>query len=253
MKKLALLILLIPVIAWGASANFAGNASFGGVETGGQACTADLGCETFENAYDQSWTDSGWAAKHSFISEGFSSDNSDYHDKGTNIAASDATTWEFSPSNQTAFVEGWVRFQDIAGLDVDAELVRFFYLQTAGDLSAVTLIITYIGTETDVCIQATYYDGGVQTSATTPCGIVADTPYHFGIRYENDGTDRFEWYWSTTSDLGAAQDAQDISTSRDPERIIIGSNTISGTGIAGVIDLEYDSLAVDTTAFTPVE
>ncbi len=221
------------------------------VAGGGAACTADLGCETFENAYDQTWADSGWDAVHSFISEGFSSVNSSYHDKGTNLSASQDTSWEFSVSNTTMYFEGWVRFQNISGIDIDGDFAQFLQTESILPLWNTKLELYYDNGQSDVCIRAVYRDNFLNvTTSSIVCGITANTAYHFGIVYENDGSDLFEWYWSTTSDLGVAKDSEAIAAARNPERINIGLTTHSGG--AG-IDIEYDSFAVDTTTFTPVE
>lgn len=213
-------------------------------------CDAELGgvawCESFDNAFTLTWTDSGTVTS-SFQSGGRTGTSGSHF---LRVGPMGSNSKYNSLGVQTSlYVDVWVRVStDSLSSSSEVDVIRIGETTPGGSESISLVLMKTAGGQLQFRID--YYDNG--GASGTAQNITANTWYHVGLHVQNGSPDIVEWFLSTTDTLGAAIDSINPATStRSPQYLDIGFEYNSGTWGSSSTVVDFDSLAVDDDAFAP--
>lgn len=205
-------------------------------------CAASVICEKFEQVMGDTWSTNGNDV-YSFVNTARSA-CSPY-----SLRVTDPTVGDYIQNTNVAtasvFVEFWFRLT-VNGIP-NAGSVDIAQMRTAWSDE---FKIAYLRITNNAGTLSIFPDDHV-SSTYTPQTITANTWYHIGYEWNNTA-DTAAWYLSTTDALGSAKDSiTGTGTSRSFGDLHIGFP--GRIGSFGSYQMDYDSLTVDGTAFSPVE
>ena len=194
--------------------------------------------EKYENAYDQTWTTVATPTV-SFVNTG-SHVGSSYHLQLTG-ASGDYMWCEPAGSGNLIYWAGW--FKVTTDNMADGSSILVFDIRTAS-----TGLLVFTMTLAKAGVQLTITPGYYNAKAGSAINITAGTWYHWGIKY-NNADEKWDLYWSTVADLGAAvQSGTADASTRAPGRLRVGFISASGTYGSDATIVGYDSFDVDYSA-----
>jgi hypothetical protein len=136
------------------------------------------------------------------------------------------------------YFPGW--FNILVDAMADGSTLKFLRIMTVTTgYGCFSLQLRKSGTQLSVHLYDDYNDVSVDSE-----NINSATWYHFGIYYSSSA-DAWEWWLSTTDDLGASKGSASGDWSRAPGRIMIGYSTNTGTWGSGTTNIAWDSFDVD--------
>lgn len=209
-------------------------------------CAASVFCEKLENAFSDPQSTTG-GTPGSFISEARGSCSYYFHryTLGDTHSLGDSTVNDSAGNTANTFTDFWFRIR--TNTITSTSTVKFLQAAGTGNVSP------------PWHMMITNAAGQLQVMPIDNQGLIANTWqnittnqwYHAGVRWDS-GADVMVWYLSTTDALGSAIDTTaPTGTSRSIGVIEWGYvgrvGTVTGTAI------DFDSITVDGTAFSPIE
>lgn len=257
MRTTLLVLLLTACSCWGQAFTLRDPAFVGQQKAAGVACnttcSANGFCERFNYlSWDVNWTNLT-AGDYSTVTNNVntarnscSTSYAQWHhaSSGAFMAYSNNAAWG------TTYVDFWFRVE--ANNMGASTSVRVVSTLTSGSLTCSSLLLTN-SAGSQLSLLPLYRDSNFNDHYTNFFNITAGTWYHVGLEYHVGNNGVFNFYCGTTQTFGAAVATAADTSNRNPQLFEWGTFQTVGSWGSGNMDLDFDSMTLDTTGFKPVE